>query len=363
MMIGTTRPVYLLESAVLNAAGDSVEALYGPAPTAQALEFATDRLGFSLPVPRLPTDLFDRKLQRSVEAQSLRLLHCAARLGPGLEALGLPPERIALTAAIPEVDAPSPGWEAVAAMRQQPSQWLAQWFVNTPPLHSLTLLNSSSMAYLAEALACRGPMAGYCGQEGAGLDALFEASHYIAEGRADAALVVSASPNITPALFLREVELEEGTVPLIPGEGAAACLLAVGPAKSDTRNVRIAGHGRGYLSAPAQSGARQTDILARVLNQVLSCEHLSLNDLTAVWSDPDDEILCSALDKYPVRLGSRPLVGALGASSLLTDLAYALAAPEFAAPEQTGYLLLLNRSYTGHVSALLLAIEPARSAP
>lgn len=362
-MVGTPRPVYLLESALLNAAGSSVEALHGPAPTAQALEFAPDRLGFPLPAPRLPTERFDRKLQRSVEAQSLRLLHCAARLAPALGALGLPPERVGLTAAIPEVDAPSPGWEAVEAMRRQPAQWLAQWFANTPPLHSLTLLNSSSMAHVAEALACHGPMAGYCGQESAGLDALFEASHYIAEGLADAVLVVSASPNITPALFLREVELEEGTMPLVPGEGAAACLLAAAPAKSGMRNVRIAGYGRGYLSAPAQAGAWTLDTLTRVLNQVLSPEHLNLSDLAAVWSDPDDEILRTFLGNYPVRAGCRPLVGALGASSLLTDLAYALAAPELATLERAAYLLLLNRSYTGHVSALLLAVEPARSAP
>ncbi|MEW5755617.1 MAG: beta-ketoacyl synthase [Pseudomonadota bacterium] len=249
-------------------------------------------------------------------------------------------------------------------MRQQPDLWLAQWFANTPPLHSLILLNSSSMAYLAEALACRGPMAGYCGQEGAGLDALLEASHNIAEGRADAALVVSTSPNITPALFLRETELEEGTTPLVPGEGAAACLLGVEPAKSDTRNVRIVGYSRGFLSpTPAQADARQADPFARVLNQVLSCEHLSMSDLSAVWSDPDDALLRRAIDNYPVRPGSRPVVGALGASSLLTDLAYALAAPEFAAPVQTNYLLLLNRSYTGHLGALLLAVEPARRAP
>ena len=362
-MVGTTRPVYLLEFAVLNAVGDSVAALYGPAPTAQALEFAPDRLGFPLPALRLPTDRFDRKLQRSVEAQSLRLLHCAARLSPNLEALGLPPERVALTAAIPEVDAPSPGWESVAAMRRQPGQWLAQWFANTPPLHSLTMLNSSCMAYIAETLNCRGPMAGYCGQESAGLDALIEASHCIAEGRADAALVVSTSPNITPALFLREVDLEEGTTSLVPGEGAAACLLAAEPAKSNVNKVRIAGYGRGYLPASTQTGVCHLDTLACVLNQVLLCECLSLSDLIAVWSDPDDEILCAALNNFPVRAGSRPLVGALGASSLLTDLAYALAAPEFATMEQTRYLLLLNRSYTGHVSALLLAVELVGSAP
>jgi hypothetical protein len=362
-MVGTLRPVYLLESALLNAAGSSVEVLHGPAPVAQNLDFAPDRLGFPLPAPRLPTERFDRKLQRSVEAQSLRLLHCAARLAPALGALGLAPERVGLTAAIPEVDAPSPGWEAVDAMRRQPAQWLAQWFANTPPLHSLTLLNSSSMAHVAEALACHGPMAGYCGQESAGLDALLEAGNYIAEGLADAVLVVSSSPNITPALFLREEGLEKGTMPFVPGEGAAACLLAAAPAKGDKCNVRIAGYGRGYLINPVQSDTRTLDILMRVLNQVLSPEHLSLSDLSAVLSDPDDEILRAVLDNCPVRAGCRPLVGALGASSLITDLAYALAEPEFVALERPAYLLLLSCSYTGHVSALLLAVEPARSVP
>lgn len=102
--------------------------------------------------------------------------------------------------------------------------------------------------------------------------------------------------------------------------------------------------------------------LARVLNQALSHELLSLNDVTAVWSDPDDEILRTVLDNCPVRAGCRSLVGALGASSLLTDLSYALAAPEFANLERSAHLLLLNRSYTGHVSAILLAVEPARGA-
>ncbi|MBI2381215.1 MAG: beta-ketoacyl synthase [Gammaproteobacteria bacterium] len=359
-MAAAPRPVYLLQSALLNAAGDSAEALHGPAPAAQALEFAPERLGFPLAAPRLPAGRFDRKLARSVEAQGLRLLHCAARLGDALDALGLAPERIALTAAIPEVDAPSPGWEAVAAMREQPGHWLAQWFAHTPPLHSLTLLNSSVMAHIAEALACRGPMAGYCGQDSAGLDALAAAMHAVAEHRADAALVVSASPNLTPALFLREAELEDGGVDFRPGEGAAAWLLsAEAPAG---RRVRIAGFGRGYVPASAEVESAARDCLARVMNQALGPERLSLGDLAAVYSEPEDVLLGWALGRTPVHGGARPRVGALGASSLLTDLAYALASPEFSTLERTAYLLFLNRSYTGQVAALVLALEPGRTA-
>ncbi|MET1077028.1 MAG: beta-ketoacyl synthase [Pseudomonas sp.] len=342
-----TRSIYLLEVAVLNAAGAECADLQGPAPVAQPLPFDSSLLAHALATPRLAAELFDRKIQRSVEPQGLRLLQCVARLAAPLQALQLAPERIALTAAIPEVDAPSPCWEAVEAIQRQPDKLLGQLFANTPPLHAITLLNSSVMAYVAEALQCNGAMGGYCSQGNAGLDALIEAVVQIAEQRADAALVVSSSPNLTPALYLRDGPLADA--PLY-GEGAAALLLATAPTPGATQVVRIAGFARAYCA----DSARSRLVAERVLNQALGAQKLCLNDLRLVVADPQDAVLAELLGAVGPLRSSRGVTGELGASALLTEIAYALGADR--APGQ-GYALLMTRSRAGHCGALLLAIE------
>ena len=197
------RPVYITATSVFNAAGAECEDLQGPLPVPQSLAFAPDQRAYGVTVPRLPSTVFDRKIQRGVEPQGARLLYCAGRIAGALNGLNLAPERIALMAAIPEVDGPSSCWDAVQAIAEQPDALLAQLFAHTPPLHALMMLNSSVMAYVAEALHCHGPMGGYCSQGNAGLDALIEAFEHIAAGRADAAVVISSSPNISPALKTR----------------------------------------------------------------------------------------------------------------------------------------------------------------
>ncbi len=353
MIVQPTRPVYLVDIALLNAAGSAPSDLYGVAQPAQPVPFKLDRLARPVVAPHLATDLFDRKIQRSVESQGLRLLHCAARLVPALQALQLPAERVALTAAIPEVDAPSPCWDAVEAIRQQPDKLLGQLFANTPPLHALTLLNSSVMAYVAEGLRCNGPMGGYCSQGNAGVDALIEAVAMLAEARADAALVVSSSPNITPALYLREgTSYPTGSDADIYGEGAAALLLATAPQASSPLRVRVAGSGRGYSA----SAERAMPLAERVLQQALNAERVQLNDIEQIVADEHDPVLSELFTHNAAPRSSRGLTGDLGASALLTDIAYALGDPRHADEPRSRYVLLMTRSRAGHCGALLLEV-------
>jgi hypothetical protein len=353
MTIQPTRPVYLVDIALLNAAGSAPSDLHGVAHAAQPVPFKPDRLARPVVAPRLATDLFDRKIQRSVESQGMRLLHCAARLLPALQALQIPAERVALSAALPEVDAPSPCWDAVEAIRQQPDKLLAQLFANTPPLHALTLLNSSVMAYVAEGLRCNGPMGGYCSQANAGVDALSEAVTMLAESRAEAALVVSSSPNITPALFLREgISYPRGSDGDIYGEGAAALLLATAPQANSSLSVRIAGLGRGYSANPE----RAMPLAERVLQQALNAERVTLNDIQQIVADDRDPVLCELFAHSVAPSSSRGLTGDLGASALLTDIAYALGDPRHVDEPRSRYVLLMTRSRAGHCGALLLEV-------
>lgn len=344
------RAIYLNAAAVLNVAGSECADLLGTPCAAQPLAFDAQRQAFALPTPRLASDLFDRKIQRSVEPQGLRLLHCAARLAPALSALQLPASRIALTAAIPEVDAPSPCWDAVQAIIEQPQKQLAQLLANTPPLHALTLLNSSVMAYVAESLNCHGPMGGFCSQDNAGLDALVEACQQIGERHADAALVVSSSPNLTPALYLREPD--QASEPIF-GEGAAALLLASTPPSGAAHAVRIAGFARGYSNDPQRSVA----VGRRVIDQVLSVEKLRVGDVEHIVGNCADGQVMKLLEAFPREIRStRAMTGELGASGLLTEVALTLhLSCEVAATP--GYTLLVSHTRAGHWGALLLASE------
>ena len=344
------RAIYINAAAVLNAAGSECADLLGTPPSPPLLAFDPQRNAFALATPRLASDLFDRKIQRSVEPQGLRLLHCAARLAPALAALQLPAARIALTAAIPEVDAPSPCWDAVQAILEQPHKQLAQLLGNTPPLHALTLLNSSVMAYVAEALNCHGPMGGFCSQDNAGLDALIEACQQIAEQHADAALVVSSSPNLTPALYLREPVLADEPV---YGEGAAALLLSSTAAQDAAQVLRVAGFARGYSADPQRALA----VGQRVIDQALSQEKLRMGDVVNVVGNPADRHLMSLFESTPHSLRSvRAMTGELGASGLLTEVALSLHHSR-AAGAVPGYTLLVSHGRAGHWGALLLASE------
>jgi len=345
-----SRALYINAAAVLNAAGSECADLSGTPPVPQPLAFDPKRKALALPTPRLASDLFDRKIQRSVEPQGLRLLHCAARLAPALAALQLPAARIALTAAIPEVDAPSPCWDAVQAILEQPHKQLTQLLANTPPLHALTLLNSSVMAYVAEALNCHGPMGGFCSQDNAGLDALIEACQQIAEQHADAALVVSSSPNLTPALYLREPALADEPV---YGEGAAALLLSSTPVPDATQVLRVAGFARGYSADPQRTLA----VGKRVIEQALRKEKLCVGDVANLVANPADRQLMSLFDSMPHSLRSvSAMTGELGASGLLTEVAMTLHHSRDAGAVP-GYTLLVSHGRAGHWGALLLASE------
>lgn len=341
------RPVYITATSVFNAAGAECTDLHGPSPVPQSLAFAPGQMAYGVNVPRLPTTVFDRKVQRSVEPQGARLLYCAGQIAGALNDLSLAPERVALLAAIPEVDGPSSCWDAVQAIAEQPDTLLAQLFAHTPPLHALMMLNSSVMAYVAEALHCHGPMGAYCSQGNAGLDALIEAFEHIAAGRADAAVVVSSSPNISPALYLREsTECPINTSAEPFGEGAAALLMTSCRPPHTAYVVRIAGFARGYSASPERSSV----VAQRVIQRALSGEKLGLSDVRHIVANPEDPTLTRLFCKQVIH-SSRYMTGDLGASALLTEVALA------SHTQTSGYTLLLNHSRAGHWSALLLASE------
>jgi hypothetical protein len=344
-----TKPVYLIAASVFNHAGTECADLQGPVQAAQPLDFAPEHLAYPVTVPRLPTTVFDRKIQRSVEPQGARLLYCAGQIAGPLHDLQLSGERIALMAAIPEVDGPSSCWEAVQAIAEQPDALLAQLFAYTPPLHALMMLNSSVMAYVAEALHCHGPMGGFCSQSNAGVDALIEAFEHIAGGRADAGVVVSSSPNLSPALYLRDTtERPPLAAPDLYGEGAAALLLSSGPPASGTSALRIAGFARGYSASPERSSA----VAHRVIQHALSREKVGLRDVGHIVAAPGTPFLPLLFaDAQAVFHSSRHMTGDLGASALLTEIALALH------DQRDGYTLLLDHSRAGHWGAVLLANE------
>lgn len=336
------RPVYLRAAALISAAGDHCADLLGPAPVAQPLAFDPNRLGHVLAPITLASKVFDRRISRGLEPQGLRILHCADALAEALEALQVPAARRVLTAAIPEVDGPSTSWDAVEAIIDQPQRLLEQFMAHTPPMHALTLLNSSVMAYLAQGLGIRGAMGGFCSQANAGIDALAEACSQLSEGHGDAALVVGSSPNITPALYLREIDL----TPRVHGEGAAALLL---DCQGDADSLRIAGIGRGYSHDPA----RALQVAQRVIDQALRAERLTLGDIGRVVVDPHDSLIRQWLDA-DVRLvdGIAGLVGDLGAAQPLGEAALALYRQRSGGTAD--HTLLLERSRAGHWGAVLL---------
>lgn len=107
----------------------------------------------------------------------------------------------------------------------------------------------------------------FCSQGNAGLDALMEAAAHLSEGRADAAVVVSSSPNITPALYLRDAThppVNPG--PWVFGEGAAALLLTTNPGSGARSALRIAGFARGYSAQPERGLAVGRDVIERALS-------------------------------------------------------------------------------------------------
>lgn len=339
--------VYITAASVLNAAGTECAPRDSQPQAAQPLDFDPARLAHCVAAPALPAGVYDRKLSRSLEPQGARLLYCAGRLAETLRGLGLPDERIALTAAIPEVDGPSSCWDAVQAIGAQPADLLAQFFAHTPPLHALMMLNSSVMAHAAEALRCKGPMGGFCSQGNAGLDALMEAAAHLSEGRADAAVVVSSSPNITPALYLRDAThppVNPG--PWVFGEGAAALLLTTNPGSGARSALRIAGFARGYSAQTERGLAVGRDVIERALSN----EKLCLSDVGQVVADAQDPQIAALFTLSGHTLEhSKALLGDLGASALLSEIAVTWAL------DCSRYTLLLEHSRGGHWGAVLLA--------
>jgi hypothetical protein len=350
------RPVYIAAAGSLHAGGEGVEVLLDapdtlPAPRAR--DFAATIGAFEVDAPPLPNGVFDRRLARNLEPQGQRLLVCAGRLAPALAALGVADHRCGIAAALPEVDQPSPCWEAVEAIRAGADPVTALLH-HTPPLHGLMMLGSSTMAHLAEGLGCRGPMAGFASQDGAaGVDALIEACQLVADGAADCMLACAVSPGLQPGRYLRGDG--DASQPALQGEGSAAMLLTATPPGTG-EHASIVGFARAHTGAqPEQVAEQMTALVSGVLASAV---------------DDDDEIVLAMLAGHkgapalPAGIAriapSARLIGELGPAGPLLDLALLVAAAA-RLPRQHpchGRRLLLRIAVEagGHASALLLAI-------
>ena len=338
-------PVFINHIECLNCSTGTLSELIGNAPSVAPVElsFYAEQKGYLLNLPALPSGVFDRKIQRNIEPQAHRLLYCVSRLSHLLEGMEIKPERLGLTAGIPEVDAPSPGWDAVAAIHTQPAQLLTQLFTNTPPLHALMMLNSSVIAYVAEAFNCHGAMAGFCSQNNAGIDAIVEAYHQLHTGVTDATLVVSSSANITPALYLRNKNQRQFN---FYGEGAAALIMSSVPVDGA---LCLLGFIRGF------SSTEETFWEADVISRLLASARINSDALDFVIGDVERLGNIQQLESIPLYGSVANICGDLGPSTPLTDLFTVMQLFNSGLlKQQNGYALLITQNADGYYSALLV---------
>lgn len=343
------RTVHLVASQCLHAAGQGAAALLA-VERWQAREPAFARGLPACPAApvEVPAGLFDRRLLRGLEPQSLRLLACAGAMAPALQ--GRDPSRTSLAAALPEIDEPSPCWDACAAALADGRQPVAALLAATPPLHGLMLLNTSVLALLAEGLGCRGAMAGFCTQdEASGIDALREGTQQIAEGDADTALVLASSPSLLPARYLRAAPAEGDAAP--PGEGACALVLAAAaPGDSPVAEV--------LAIVDRQATPATTDAaLADVVDAALSRAGLAAPDI-ALLSIDADAATPAALARATRLAPARQRVGALGPAAPLADLALLMEA----APDHGAHVMRIGVAEGGRCSAIVLRRLPSTPA-
>lgn len=281
---------------VASAAGDSVPEVWEalrrgeqrrsrlPFPTAGWLPYET---AFHAPVPELGPLGVDRRQQRTMveQAQQAFAAACRAVRGPFWEQL-TERERVGLFLGVPVIDREIPTWECLEELgssgaRELPLETMLRM---TPPLHGLTLLNSSVCAHLAARFGFMGPVAAYSHFADAGLQALIEAALSLQEGECPVALVGGVAAELNPFLFLhlerlgRLAELEQAPV---PGDGAACLTLSGEPPRDGGAPVCVAGYGRSFAGSPPQVAAAR----AVALRQALAMAGIEAEQLDWVMLD------------------------------------------------------------------------------
>ncbi len=336
------RKAYIVAAHCIHPAGDGVDGLLSQeAPLTTSSEFAPG-LQVSPAVPHsLAGRVFDRRLCRGFGPQSLRLLACLERISSCVEG---DPLRTALSAALPEIDEPSPGWDvcaAVMASNLQPARALVE---SMPPLHGLMRLNTSIMTIIAAGLGCRGAMAGFSTQdESSGLDALREGWGHIVDDDADTAVIAAGSPSLLPYRFLRS-EKSGVNPPLPPAEGAAALVLSSSPERANGALAEICG------MADAQLGDDSVEeALQRVTGDVLRRADVQAEQIgfavSAAVGVPNHVAV-----RFPLIRSAQQRVGPLGPASVLMDIIMLLSMKN---PEKP-YLLRFGLTEQGRCSAILL---------
>lgn len=335
------RKVYIVAAHCIHPAGEGVDGLLSQqAPLTTPSEFAPG-LKVSPAVPyKLAGRVFDRRLCRGFGPQSLRLLACLERIASRVEG---DPLRTALSAALPEIDEPSPGWDvcaAVMASKQQPARALVE---SMPPLHGLMRLNTSIMTIIAAGLGCRGAMAGFSTQdESSGLDALREGWGQIVDDDADIAVIAAGSPSLLPYRFLRSEKPDLSPL-LPPAEGVAALVLSSSPDQAKGALAEICAMVEFQLrDDPTEA------VLLRVIDDVLRQADVQAGQVGfAVFDAGLPAQLAASFQLVP---SARQRVGSLGPASVLMDIIMLLEMTHPAKP----YLLRIGLAEGGRCSAILL---------
>lgn len=238
-------------------------AVPGPAPWPDELAAASAHVARE---PELAPYGVDRKLVRTMEKQARMALVGAGRL---LEAWR--PDHLAdrpetgLFMGLPTIDEPLPSlavlesWHAAGGR----DDWNTTLMRETQPFSGLSLLNSSACAHIAATFGLNGPMAAYSPFADAGLSAVIDGVHAVAEAECSHAVIGAVSTKLDPLLPLQHAHWEGRAGGLrMPGEASAFFLASADAARNDPV---LLGYARGCHPLRDDHGDMLVDLIAQTL--------------------------------------------------------------------------------------------------
>lgn len=300
------KPIYVVNSGLYCAAGDSAEAIWhslaGAPGEAQAEDFSSslpcetveewniDR-AFCVNDPALKELAIDRKTLRTMEKQA-RMGLFAASLAMNCNAASslsilqsYDAERIGLFLGLPMVEDPAPPWSALERFHESNGREGMEEIClqETLPFTGLAQLNSNLCSHVAATWNFRGAMGAFSASCDAGLQAIIEAAYAISEDDASAVLAGGVSQKINPFLLLQFEHLGwVGPQAKMPGEGAAFLVLAKD--KPAGTGIFISGVARGF----ARNGLFAADDKRYVISQALNVAGLVPQQIGWAISALDD---------------------------------------------------------------------------
>ncbi|MBS0371959.1 MAG: hypothetical protein JSS57_22480 [Proteobacteria bacterium] len=219
--------------------------------------------------PELSPYGVDRKLVRTMEKQARMALAGAGRLldawHPGAGSVAERAET-GLFMGLPTIDEPLPGlavlesWHAYGGR----DDWNATLMRETPPFSGLSLLNSSACAHIAATFGLNGPIAAYSPFADAGLSALIDGVHAVAEAECRHAVIGAVSTKLDPLQPLQHAYWGSGGAERqrLPGEASAFLLASADAARND---AVLLGYARGCHSTHDDRGDTVSDLIGQTL--------------------------------------------------------------------------------------------------